>query len=61
MITDNIVSVRSVLDKITKDAARFNYLNNMPRLEAQALFWQYSSRKELAKAIDKLMEKNRNE
>ena len=38
----------------TKDAERFRKLQNMPPLQAQALFWNISSRKQRAAAIDKL-------
>mgnify|MGYP006935533625 CR=1 FL=1 len=35
-----------------KDALRFRYLQNLPVAEAQAFFWNYSSRKRRAAAID---------
>jgi hypothetical protein len=35
-----------------RDAARFQHLQNIPVVEAQAFFWRYSSRRERAKAID---------
>lgn len=35
-----------------RDARRFKALQNMPRIEAQALFWEFESRKQRAKAID---------
>lgn len=42
---------------IQKDATRFHVLMNMPPIEAQALFWNYSSKKARIKEIDKLMNK----
>jgi hypothetical protein len=35
-----------------QDAARFQYLQNCPPIEAQAYFWSYGSRTERRKAID---------
>jgi hypothetical protein len=35
-----------------QDAARFQYLQNCPPIEAQAYFWNYGSRTERRKAID---------
>ena len=35
-----------------KDAARFRYLQNLPRAQAQAYFWNYESRRQRAEAID---------
>lgn len=37
-----------------KDAERFRKLQNMPVVDAQALFWNIKSRKQRAAAIDKL-------
>lgn len=42
-------------EKDRKDALRFRYLQNLPVVEAQAFFWNYGSRTERAKAIDKAM------
>jgi hypothetical protein len=41
-----------------KDAVRFRALQNMPAEQAQAFFWNYSSRKQRAKAIDKYIKEN---
>jgi len=38
-----------------KDAQRFNHLQNLPIVEAQAFFWTYASRKQRAAAIDAAM------
>lgn len=46
-----------ILDTIQKDATRFNVLMNMSPIEAQALFWNYSSKKDRIKQIDKLVNK----
>ena len=35
-----------------KDAERFVYLQNCPLVEAQSFFWNWTSRKQRAKAID---------
>jgi len=35
-----------------KNAARFAYLQSISPVEAQAFFWNYSSRKQRAAAID---------
>lgn len=35
------------------DAERFKYLQNLPVKDAQAFFWNYTSRKQRAAAIDK--------
>lgn len=40
---------------LRKDAARFRFLQNLPVVQAQAFFWNYGSRTERAKAIDKAM------
>lgn len=45
-------SLRAQLASAAKDAARFNHLQNMPRTLAQALFWQFESHKQRARAID---------
>lgn len=37
---------------LRQDAERFQYLQNIPVVVAQQFFWNYSSRKERAKAID---------
>jgi hypothetical protein len=41
--------------KINRDAARFQFLQNLPAVEAQVFFWNYTSRKQRAEAIDKAM------
>lgn len=38
--------------KCMRDAARFQHLQNLPVEQAQAFFWNHSSRKERSKAID---------
>lgn len=38
-----------------KDAARFRFLQNLPVVTAQAYFWNFSSRKQRAEAIDEDM------
>jgi hypothetical protein len=40
-------------EALRKDAERFNYLQNAAPLRAQQFFWNYSSRKQRAEAIDK--------
>lgn len=45
--------------KTNKDAARFDYLQNAPVVEAQAFFWNYASRKQRAEAIDEAIAINR--
>jgi hypothetical protein len=35
-----------------RDAERFRYLQNIGKVQAQAYFWNYSSRKQRAQAID---------
>ena len=42
---------------LRKDAERFQYLQNCDQKIAQAFFWNYSSRKARAKAIDAAMKK----
>lgn len=37
---------------INRDAARFQYLQSIPAIQAQAFFWRYPSRRDRAKAID---------
>ena len=44
-------------EALRKDAERFQYLQNCDQKIAQAFFWNYSSRKARAKAIDAAMEK----
>jgi hypothetical protein len=44
--------LEQLLEKQVKDAERFQYLQNCDPVEAQAFFWNYSSRTERAKAID---------
>lgn len=48
---------RAVLDYVARqerDAKRFNILQNISRHLAQAFFWNYESRRERAKQIDKV-------
>jgi hypothetical protein len=40
-------------EALRKDAERFNYLQNADPKHAQQFFWNYSSRKQRAEAIDK--------
>ena len=47
-----IAALRAERDRLREDAERFEYLQNLPVVEAQAFFWQYQSRKQRAKAID---------
>jgi hypothetical protein len=42
----------SSIDSTFADAARFRALQRMPPVQAQAYFWNFSSRKARAKAID---------
>ena len=37
---------------LARDAARYRFLTNLPKVQAQAFFWNWDSRKERAKAID---------
>lgn len=41
---------------LQSDARRFQALQNMDRVKAQAFFWQYESRKQRAAAIDAMGE-----
>ena len=46
----------ATIDKATiRDAERFRFLQNLPVVQAQAYFWNYSSRKQRAAAIDEDM------
>lgn len=47
-----IDALKAELEAMRKDAARFNHLQNLPVVEAQALFWMYESRKQRAHEID---------
>lgn len=51
----NVVAPRAEYESFKKDAARFRFLQDLPTVEAQAFFWNYGSRTERAKAIDKEM------
>lgn len=42
---------------IDRDAERFRFLQNLEPVEAQAFFWNYTSRAQRAKAIDAAMER----
>lgn len=44
--------------ELERDAARFVWCQNHPK-EAQAMFWNYSSRKDRAKAIDAAIDSQR--
>lgn len=44
--------LQAKLSTVEKDAERFEALQNMPIEQAQAFFWNFSSRTERAKAID---------
>jgi uncharacterized small protein (DUF1192 family) len=46
-----IATLRAEIARLEKDAARFNWCQNNPKL-AQAMFWNYQSRKQRAEAID---------
>ena len=41
---------------IIKDAHRFQFLQNIDPKDAQAFFWNFTSRRERAKAIDRAMQ-----
>lgn len=45
--------LRRELEALRRKAARFDHLQNAPVVEAQAFFWNYSSRSARAKAIDR--------
>ena len=47
------VEAIAALKAAEADAGRFQYLQNLPAKEAQAFFWNWSSRKDRAKAIDR--------
>ena len=44
--------------ELRKDAERFQYLQNLSVKDAQAFFWNYTSRKQRAAAIDKARSAN---
>lgn len=46
---------QQTIDMAIKDANRYRFLQNIPALYAQAYFWEYSSRKQRSKAIDRDM------
>jgi len=46
------------LTAMRMDAARFRFLQNLPIVKAQAYFWNWSSRKQRAQAIDEDMNKS---
>jgi hypothetical protein len=48
---EEIATLRAEIARLEKDAARFNWCQNNPKL-AQAMFWNYQSRKQRAEAID---------
>lgn len=48
--------IRAAVAELERDAARFHYLQNIDKKEAQAFFWHFESRKQRAKAIDAAME-----
>jgi hypothetical protein len=49
---DAILSSLRSVEALQRDAARFQKLQNMLAVDAQALFWNIRSRRERAKAID---------
>lgn len=49
---DETEKLRAENEALQKDAERFNYLQNIPIVEAQAFFWRYLSTKRRARAID---------
>lgn len=51
-----LAKIRDAVAELEKDAARFRYLQNIDKKEAQAFFWHFESRKQRAKAIDAAME-----
>lgn len=52
-----IAELEAQLAEAQKDAERFKALQDMDPKKAQAFFWNYTSRKQRAKAIDEAMEK----
>ena len=54
-IQDDLYRVRQELTAQEPDAARFRYLQNILARDAQAFFWNHSSRKQRAAAIDAAM------
>lgn len=49
-----IAELEAQVAGMVRDAGRFRKLQNMPPIMAQALFFQYGSRKQRAKAIDEI-------
>ena len=58
-LQSELSALRAKLAASEKDAKRFNGLQNMPPIEAQAFFWNFQSRKQRAAAIDAAIEKER--
>ncbi len=50
-MSDRVLSTGEMV-ALHRDAARYRKLREMPPLDAQALFWNHSSRKDRDKAID---------
>lgn len=51
-LKQELADLRARLEKAERDAERFNTLINLPPIEAQAIFWNASSRTERTKMID---------
>ena len=54
-IRAQFAAAQARIKELEKDAARFQYLQNIPVKDAQAFFWNYASRKQRAAAIDSAM------
>jgi len=50
--THDLAAANERLREAEKDAQRFQYLQNLPKADAQAFFWNFDSRKQRAAAID---------
>lgn len=51
-LSAQLAEKKAECEGLRQDAERFQYLQNIPVVVAQQFFWNYSSRKERAKAID---------
>lgn len=49
------MNTTEIQTRLIRDAERFRYLQSLPAHKAQAFFWNYTSRRERAKAIDVAM------
>lgn len=49
-------AVAKAVDSVQRDAERFRFLQNLDPVEAQAFFWNWSGRRNRAKAIDRAIE-----